>query len=189
MGYEGRKGWKKLLQLNIQGVTKIFVWKTLNNCLPTKGNLFKRRVVDNPLCPICEKEFETSCHAIWSCPTAVDVWAEEGSLVKKWASSEVDIEIIWKNMVERLIAEEMRLIAIVMRCIWLRRNKFVFEKGFTSPKDILIQARHNVIDFQLPQTSKLESIKRQRRDMVRWKAPDKEIVKLNWDAAYDKTSQ
>lgn len=95
----------------------MFVWKTFNNCLPTKGNIFKRIVVDNPLHPICEKEFEISCYVVWNCPAAVDVWVEEGSPVQKWALGEVDIEIIWRNIVERLNAEEMELTAIVMRCI------------------------------------------------------------------------
>lgn len=58
------EGWKNLWRMNAPGVIKMFVWKSINNCLPTKWNLYKRRVIENPLCPICEKNEETVCQAL-----------------------------------------------------------------------------------------------------------------------------
>jgi hypothetical protein len=49
------------------------MWKACHNILLTKENLFKRRVVDNKLCPCCEREEETTLHALWGCPSARDV--------------------------------------------------------------------------------------------------------------------
>lgn len=49
-------------------------WRTSHNLLPTKDNLLKRKVVDEPMCPICEKEPETVFHALRGCPAAMDIW-------------------------------------------------------------------------------------------------------------------
>lgn len=47
--------WKVFWSLNIPGVVKMFLWKALNNYLPTKMNLFCRKVVKYHLCPICKR--------------------------------------------------------------------------------------------------------------------------------------
>ena len=44
-----------------------------NNILPTKENLCKRKITDDPLCPMCRLEVETVGHALWSCSAACDV--------------------------------------------------------------------------------------------------------------------
>jgi hypothetical protein len=40
-------------------VVKIFMWMAYNNALPTRVNLFERKIVTDPLCPICYLEEET----------------------------------------------------------------------------------------------------------------------------------
>lgn len=34
-------------------------WKACHDLLPTRQNLAKRKIIDSPLCPICEREAET----------------------------------------------------------------------------------------------------------------------------------
>jgi len=53
----------------------MFLWKICNNLLPTKKNLFHRRVVDYQLCPICTVKAESVGHILWECPSAMDVWS------------------------------------------------------------------------------------------------------------------
>ncbi|XP_042972836.1 uncharacterized protein LOC122304642 [Carya illinoinensis] len=87
--------WKNIWKLNIPGVVKMFVWKALNNCLPTKWNLACRKVIRDYLCPICKLQKETVTHALWSCGGAMDVWADKASPVQKWASTERDMQELW----------------------------------------------------------------------------------------------
>ena len=56
--------------------SKKLFWRACHNLLPTKDNLLKQKVVNEPLCPIFEKEPEMVFHALWGCPTAMDVWGE-----------------------------------------------------------------------------------------------------------------
>jgi hypothetical protein len=34
----------------------------------------KRKIVDDPVCPVCEMELEMICHVLWECPTGRDAW-------------------------------------------------------------------------------------------------------------------
>lgn len=52
--------WSKLWKLKIPNAVKVFLWKASHEALPTKLNLFKRKVVDLPDCPICCLEPESA---------------------------------------------------------------------------------------------------------------------------------
>jgi hypothetical protein len=68
----GTEIWTVIWGLQVPNATKMFLWKTCNNLLLTKENLFHRRVVGDTLCPICTVEIESVLHILWACPTAVD---------------------------------------------------------------------------------------------------------------------
>lgn len=50
--------------MGVLGKIKQLVWKSLTNILPTKGNLFKKQVIDSNLCPICKREEESVVHVL-----------------------------------------------------------------------------------------------------------------------------
>jgi hypothetical protein len=66
--------WKQLWSFQVPNATKNFFWRACHNLLPTKDNLLRRKMVDDPYCPICERELETVLHALWGCHAASDVW-------------------------------------------------------------------------------------------------------------------
>jgi hypothetical protein len=68
--------WKCIWQLRVPCNVKLFLWRGCNEILPTKKRLFKRKVVDDPLCPLCGRKNETSGHVLWSCEASTAVWAE-----------------------------------------------------------------------------------------------------------------
>jgi hypothetical protein len=61
-----------------------------HNILPTKVNLLRRNITTDDLCPLCEREKETTGHILWSCPSARDVWMECGRKIQKFPSAEED---------------------------------------------------------------------------------------------------
>lgn len=65
------------------GVVKVFLWKVGNDLLPTKKNMFQRKIVEDPSYPIYQEEVESVMHALWECLAANDVWANDQSYVKK----------------------------------------------------------------------------------------------------------
>ncbi|XP_042968984.1 uncharacterized protein LOC122301654 [Carya illinoinensis] len=90
--------WRNLWNLNVPGVVKVFLWKALNDCLPTRSNLKKRKVFEDAYCPICGTEEETITHALWSCRGSMDVWAEQKSPLQKWPSNEVHFYELWDRL-------------------------------------------------------------------------------------------
>jgi hypothetical protein len=66
--------WKLIWRLQVSNPTKTFLWRACSNILPTKVNLARRKVLDNDICILCNREPESVIHAMWPCPAAQDVW-------------------------------------------------------------------------------------------------------------------
>ncbi|XP_042976335.1 uncharacterized protein LOC122307471 [Carya illinoinensis] len=74
-----------------------------------------------------------------------------------------------------------------MRNIWLRRIGYIFKEKFINLGVLFNQARTSVTDYQQVHCnpSKRSETNTEDRNMVRWKAPMKDFVKVNWDAAFN----
>ena len=71
--------WKMNVLLKVQN----FVWRACTDILPTRTNLYCKKVPIDPLCSICGQTDETVRHALWECPMARNVWAmAQGRLQK-----------------------------------------------------------------------------------------------------------
>jgi hypothetical protein len=67
--------WRSIWRQKLPYAEKHFLWRACHEILPTKANLFLRKVTMDPYCPICEGEEETVYHALWQCPAARDMWS------------------------------------------------------------------------------------------------------------------
>lgn len=74
----------------MHNTVKVFQWKVANEALPTKKNIYARKVIDSGMCPICELVEESTSHALWTCNVMSDVWADSQSLLHKWPCIEED---------------------------------------------------------------------------------------------------
>jgi len=91
--------WKWLWKINIPQRYKTFLWLTLWDRLLTNANRGRRQLTNYPLCPLCEMEYETTEHALRSCPEAASVW--------QWFHSQgmgkLDDHLDFKNWVKQNI--------------------------------------------------------------------------------------
>jgi hypothetical protein len=62
--------WKAIWSVKVLKVVSNFLWKACNGILPTRVNLHKRGISDDPMCPICLRKEETVGHILWSCPSS-----------------------------------------------------------------------------------------------------------------------
>lgn len=90
--------WKDIWNLHTSPKIRIFMWNMCQNALPTKDNLFQRKVSPDPLCPLCHYERETVEHLFLLCP-----WTNQ----------------IWDNT-------ELHLVAVTLWNMWKARNQAVF---------------------------------------------------------------
>lgn len=75
--------------MKVLEVVKMFLWRVGNNILPTRKNLFNKKIVENPCCPICQNMEETIIQVLWNFPTTNDLWfvdkvqCRNGTMLKK----------------------------------------------------------------------------------------------------------
>ena len=78
-----KKFWNRIWRMNVPPKVRNFVWRACNDILPTRANLYRKKILTDPLCSICGQTDETVGHALWECPMARNVWAmTQGRLQK-----------------------------------------------------------------------------------------------------------
>jgi hypothetical protein len=143
---ESSSFWRKIWKLKGPNVVKSFLWKACSNVLPTKANLHKSGVIQNPLFPICGLEPETMGHALWSYSSAKDVWLDCSTRIHKSTMSVESFANIFLGLHEKL-EKELLLVVITARQIWLRRNSFIFNEEFSDPMTVVRRAKDQVEAF------------------------------------------
>lgn len=68
------KQWKVLWSLDLPEKIKIFMWRAAKNLLPFAENLWKRRILQDPICQRCKRNVETVSHALLACKAAKNIW-------------------------------------------------------------------------------------------------------------------
>lgn len=66
--------WEVIWSKEIPEKIKVFMWRAAQDLLPTACNLWKRRVIKEPICCRCGNESEDSFHALMRCKQAQKVW-------------------------------------------------------------------------------------------------------------------
>lgn len=82
-----RKFWKYLWSINIPHKVKHFTWRACKEILPTKGNLKRRKVLEDSGCDSCHTYEESMGHLFWSCCCAQEIWAISKLFPKNYAWS------------------------------------------------------------------------------------------------------
>ena len=70
---EEKRFWNKIWKMNVPPKVRNFVWRACNDILPTRTNLYRKKVYTDPLCAIYEQTDETVGHVLWGCPMARNV--------------------------------------------------------------------------------------------------------------------
>jgi hypothetical protein len=94
----------------------------------------------------------------------------------------------------QLRAEDLNLMAVIARRIWLWRNKFIFESLFTHPQIIVSEALAHLEEYQ--RCNKKEDIlssgdlmPHPPRPRTGWCPPPSGLIKVNWDASINITKE
>jgi ribonuclease HI len=178
------KFWKTIWSLAVQNSVKMLIWKACNNILPTKDNLFKRRVVDHTTCLICERDEETVLHALWACPGAQDAWGCGSAKLQKLSTNQLSFLNLIEELMDRCDSEEIELGVVLTRKIWLRRNSVVYGGFFTHLVQLFKEAKVSVEEFHRFNDKENRGIVLQENlSLPIWKPPPSGFLKANWDAA------
>ncbi|KAJ0097104.1 hypothetical protein Patl1_28743 [Pistacia atlantica] len=103
------KKWKKLWKLPITNAEKLFLWKACQDILPTKCNLVKKKLIEEPFCTFCCLEEEDVLHALWGCVAAKDIWSSCSLIFQKMNNNFTDfrelIMVLLSKLEEKYLAE------------------------------------------------------------------------------------
>lgn len=136
--------WKSIWNLVIPEKVKKFIWKACTASLPTRHDLYTRKVLEKGICTICFQTNKTIVHALWSYPTISDVFTCHSTL-NKWPNNFSDFKFLWSSLVKNLDKFNLVGIAITLRNIWLHRNGFIFNEKFLN-HNILLQRSLEELD-------------------------------------------
>ena len=176
--------WKNLWGMEVPSKVKNFVWRACKEALPTKRNLFRRKITNSALCENCSLSDEDCTHAIFFCSNLQVAWRSDPQW--SWLAAMQGCstkEIFQKAFSERKDAE---LLAFTGWTIWNRRNKIRFKEAMCPVNHILPLSMERKAEFQnLHQAARTV----QHRNHTRWKPLETKMYKVNYDGAtLDRTS-
>ena len=173
--------WKMKLPSGV----RMFLWRACSEALPTYSNLYRRKIREDRVCPICHVQEETSSHALWDCESARDAWGHSSRHIQKLTISEPCFKEVWSQMRKRLSQIDMEEAGMIARLLWTRRNDFVHGKALRHPNSIIQKVATDLICFKETQDKSSVGTYRGSRPCVKWKKPLEGKYKLNWDATMD----
>ena len=112
--------------------------------LPTRGNLRRRKIIEESKCPLCEREEETNAHILWFCPSAMDVWSAGAKTFQKCSYKDLNFLQLAEKMLGRCTIKEFIHFVGTARRIWLRRNEVVHGGRFWHPGEIIQQVQTSI---------------------------------------------
>jgi hypothetical protein len=121
--------WKEIWRLQVPNYVKMFMWRACKNILPTRENLFKRKVLEDTICMFYSQGIESTRHVLWDCPAAMDVWGVCDQKFHKAQFQGSEFRDVWEALIQCCNGEELAFSAILARNIWHRRNSVVHGRG------------------------------------------------------------
>ena len=138
--------WRRLWKMKVPNKIKIFLWRACSKALPTRCNLLRRKVLEDPTCPHCGTENENTLHALWECTQLRMVWEKVFGWILKDHPSISQVTDLVALVGEH--ANQLVLFATIASFIWGRRNKVRCNEPSITLGKILESAASLLRDFQ-----------------------------------------
>lgn len=180
--------WAKIWKLDTTHAVRRMLWRACHEFLPTNQNLFKRKIVESPLCPVCGLGPESASHILWLCKSAQDVWGFSFKRLQKVVVMESSFKDLMSHLFTILDEEEMAIFAVTVYQLWQKRNSLVFEGKFMDPNALLQVVNQQSMDFKAANQKVDEGIVVESHIESQWRAPPLHVFKANWDAIVDKVN-
>lgn len=165
--------WESIWALLVPRKVRNFLWRVCLNSLPIRSNLIKNSVTNDSLHSICSQEEESVIHFLWNYKASNDVWANSDSTFHKWPIHMTDFNQLWEKF-NSLNQNDIALVVVIMRNLWMRRNEFVFNNIFKAPLIVVQTTKVELNEYVLACNSNQQNIipttveARSRRAEVKW---------------------
>ncbi|KAH9657894.1 putative reverse transcriptase/RNA-dependent DNA polymerase [Citrus sinensis] len=140
--------WQNLWKLNLPGKIKIFVWKAAKTFLPTAENLWRRKILQEPICTICKEGREDVFHALMECKLARKIWRCTDMEATVQSIRRDDMLSTMHSLMRKGAKFEIDYVASIWRATWHARNKLLFEGKKPDPRETVAKAKAIVVAYQ-----------------------------------------
>ena len=124
---------------------RIFVWRAAKNILPSAENLWKRKIIREPLCQLCKNGMETIFHALVSCKATKKIWKTTRFAEDLKGSSDQDVLSFLLVLNSKRSKADMELLVVILWMTWNARNRWLF-KGKKDIPQILVSKAEAVME-------------------------------------------
>ena len=180
--------WNHIWDLEVPNKIKHFIWRACRKSLPTKKNLFIKKVTRNAVCDLCHVGVEDVIHALWGCQVLKEVWWEEPYLRNQLAAQFVDFRDLWLGIISNNDHSLAERFAYVSWSIWHNRNALRLKTSCIPYKKIYADLQDRFKEFRSAKIStKLVSqdsmVQPTNSEPILWKPPRSPFCKINFDGA------
>lgn len=144
--------WKVIWSMKVIPKIKTFFWRALSNAIPSFLNLYRRKIKNDPTCPICNSFKESMKRALLLCPWTEVIWfgSPLGLRIDKSRITTLDLWImdIHKASSSSCISSGfLPLVGFICWSIWKSRCAYIYQGTGLSPAKTISQATSSLLDF------------------------------------------
>ena len=93
--------------MKIPGKIKHFLWRACTDSLPTKLNLWRRKITTGPECEACNSNPENTLHVLWDCDETRAVWDRDFNWIDKGKVARGSFVDLWELLGTRPDTREL----------------------------------------------------------------------------------
>lgn len=201
-----RKLWSRVWSGSVPPKVNIFIWNLVRDALPTRRAKYVRKLEISDQCTLCDREAETSFHAVVSCPQAygLRLAMREHWLLpdeKQFANSGPDWLLL---LLDNCSPVQQDLVKLVLWRAWTTHNNITHQSGPTGIYDgvqALLAMRSSLDQIEkghdvgasrgkkgceaLTPGRRRGKENAEQADRTRWKVPPAGWYKINVDGSFD----
>ncbi|KAE8813400.1 retrotransposon unclassified [Hordeum vulgare] len=195
-----RSMWKLIWKIAAPPKLRHFAWQVISGSLPSSAEMHRRHMTTQSTCLLCDRDVESSFHALLVCPHAATLW---DAMQTVWPlPPRTDIKCTGKEWLFHFLLEvpesiHSRIIMVLWR-IWYLRNEVVHGKTvppldiscsflasyYNSYKNISLSVE-DTVKGKTPVMELLPPTPAPVRVVKKWPAPDSNMVALSTDGSFN----
>ncbi|KAL9437587.1 hypothetical protein AB3S75_023453 [Citrus x aurantiifolia] len=169
---------------------KIFIWRAAKNLLPIAANLWKRKILAQPLCQLCGNALENTFHALVECRSARRIWKVTEAAVELRSIATQDILSVIQDLERRIGKADTEMVVAMFWVAWSARNQVSFKGKREDPRILAAKAESVVEEFKRVKAQTRKDFAEQKEKIPRgWSPPPLDWCKINVDAAINVKNQ
>ena len=182
--------WNTIWMLTLLKKIRIFAWRAAKNLLPSAENLWKMKVIQEPVCQICNNKLEIVFHTLVGFKVVKKIWKITRFENDLKDCVDQDILSLLIGLKLRMSNDDIKLLVSILWMIWNARNKWIF-KRVKERRQVTVSKVEAVLEaYRRTQLPAATHIANQRSPMLKaWNPPQKRFFKVNVDAATNSDKQ